>query len=333
MSMYGPIQGGVITNPQTAQDQGIALVEPLFIDVVFDATPYESQTTIPIQPGQSYEIPAGQTTNVSVNALTSGHRFSAFLWQPLAPPVPPVGPFPPLAPTTLTKVMPSYLYQEYSDDDDLQAFVAAYNALGQQYVTWFATIALPVYTGSQIVGTLLDWVANGLYGVKRPSMSSGRNLDLGPFNTARFNVLQFNGRKNIGPQDITDVSDDIFKRIITWNFYKGDGNVFTIRWLKRRIMRFLFGVNGTAPNIVNSDQVSVTFSGSNRVDIVLVIGVRTWTGGSRFNKSRWGQQLPFNQVLSSYKAIYPLPNAAILKEAIENGVLQLPFQFSYFVTI
>jgi len=44
-----------------------------------------------------------------------------------------------------------------------------------------------------------------------------------------------------------ELPDDIFKRILTWNLYKGDGNRFSMRWLKRRIARFLFGVNGIDP--------------------------------------------------------------------------------------
>ena len=41
------------------------------------------------------------------------------------------------------------------------------------------------------------------------------------------------------------VTDDVFKRILTWHFYKGDGKNFSVRWLKRRIWRFLQGANGT----------------------------------------------------------------------------------------
>ena len=47
----------------------------------------------------------------------------------------------------LQKVIRSYLYQQYADDEDLQAFVAWFNAEGQEYVGWFASISLPVYTG------------------------------------------------------------------------------------------------------------------------------------------------------------------------------------------
>jgi len=144
-AIFGPVIGGIIVNPQTAQDQGISVVEPLYIDVVNLAASHETSTTISLQPGQSYALPTNLASNVSVNASTSGHKFSAFIWQQptLYPPTPPVGPFPPTAPTTLTKVIPSYLYQEYSDDDDLQAFVMAYNGLAQQYVTWFATSPSP----------------------------------------------------------------------------------------------------------------------------------------------------------------------------------------------
>ncbi len=106
-------------------------------------------------------------------------------------PTPQTGTFPPSGPTTLTSLgqpgsatwVGSYLYQEYADDDDLQAFVAAFNSFANQYDAFFATIMLPVYTNPLIVGALLDWVALGIYGMIRPSLSSGRNLDVGPFNT------------------------------------------------------------------------------------------------------------------------------------------------------
>ncbi|HET8686956.1 MAG TPA: hypothetical protein VFM18_09875, partial [Methanosarcina sp.] len=39
----------------------------------------------------------------------------------------------------------SYLYQEYQDDLDLQAFVNAYNAYTQSYVDWYNQTALPIY--------------------------------------------------------------------------------------------------------------------------------------------------------------------------------------------
>ena len=210
--------------------------------------------------------------------------------------------------------------------------MSAYNTIAQQYVDTFNQINLPIYTGPLIVGTLLDWVAAGLYGFARPSLSSGLNRNLGPFNTWALNTLPFNAYKIVGPSNVTVTTDDIFKRIITWNFYKGDGKVFNIRWLKRRIMRFLYGTNGSAPNIDQTYQVSVTFGVANQINIQLISGVRRVTGGAIFDRFALNS-MPFNAVKSAFTPLTPLPNAAVFKEAMDSGALQLPFQYEYIVSI
>lgn len=333
-AIYGPVRGGCIVNPATAADQGLAAIEVLWIDIVGDATLGESPTTFPLQPGQPFSLPANFAGDLSVNAASAGHRFSAVLWQAPTqfPPTPQPGPWPPAGPTGLTKTIPSYLYEEYADDEDLQAFVRGYNAQAQQYVDWFNAIALPVYSGPLIVGGLLDWVAEGLYGLTRPSLSSGLNRNLGPFNTYALNTLALNARKTIGPQNVTATSDDVFKRIITWHWLKGDGKTFDIRWLKRRIMRFLTGPNGTNPNIDQTYQVSITFGVGNQVNITLVTGTRRVIGGAMFNAFGLNT-MPFNQLKTTFTGVAPLPNSAILKEAIDSGVLELPFQFTWVVHV
>lgn len=332
--MFGPLQGGVVENPQLAGDQNLAEAEVLFIDLVNPASLSPTLTTMALQPGQSYSLPAGQTTNVSVNAASSGHRFSAYALQP-APqePVIPAGiVFPPDGPTSLLKTIKSYLYVQYNDDDDLQAFVAAQNTLTQQYADWFNTLNLPVYTGTPISGLLLDWVARGLYGQVRPSLSSDRNQNLGPLNTYTLNTLPLNAFKTIGPQNVTATTDDIFKRIITWNFLKGDGKAINIRWLKRRIMRFLNGVNGVNVATDQTYQVSVTFGVGNQVNIGLIKGTRTITGGAILNGFALNT-VTLNQLNSVFVNLIPLQNTRVLKEAIDSGALQLPFQFDYVVTV
>jgi len=332
--MFGPVAGGIITNPSDAEGQGLAVSEVLFIDVTGPAAAVETATTYPLQPGQTFVVIPGQTTNVSVNAASSGHRFSGVVYQPPVPypPAPQSGTFPPAGPTTLTQTIPSYLYLEYADDADLQAFVAAYNAISQDYVTWFATIGLPVYTGDQISGGLLDLAAAGIYGMVRPSLSSGRNRDVGPFNTYAFNTLGFNVRKRIGPTDVTVTTDDIFKRIMTWNFYKGDGNEFNVRWLKRRIMRFLIGENGTAPNIDQTYVISVTF-GPGIISIRLSVGARNILGGAIYNRFGFNR-MAYNRLVTQFVSPpNPLPFTSVFKEAMESGVLQTPFQYTVTVAV
>lgn len=302
VAIFGGAQGGMITNPYNPADQGIGTAEVLFCDFTGPATLYETVTTVPLQPGQSIPIPPGLETPVWVNAATAGHKFSAFMLQPEVQPTPtPVpGTFPPDAPTSLAKVIPSYLYVEYNDDEDLAAFVAAQNAMQQEYIDWWNTIGLPVYTGANIAGTLLDWVALGLYGMRRPTLSSGNNADLGPFNTAYFNqYVPLNSIIAVGNSDVTATNDDIFKRIMTWNLYRGDGRTFNLTWLKRRIVRFLNGPNGTDPGVEETYSVSAYYASRTQVTIVLPSDA----------------------------------NATILKEAIDSRAVSLPFQLSYSVTI
>lgn len=333
--MSGPLAGGFVTNPQSAEDQGIPVIEALFIDLTGPAALEETATTYPIQPGQTFTIPAGMLGDVSVNAATSGHRFSAVVIQPPPPypPAPQPSSFPPSGPTTLTDVIPAYLYEQYRDDDDVLAFFTAYNQLAQEFVSWFAGGYLPVYTSEQITGALLDWVALGLYGIQRPTLASGRNRTIGPLNTFGFNVLPYNARKTVGPTDVAATTDDVFKRIITWNFYKGDGNRFNVEWLKRRVMRFLFGPDGTAPNIDQTDIVSVTFGADYEVAIRISTGTRAIVGGALYN--RFGLN---TTAYNSLRTVFmpgpnPPPLAATLKEAVESGVLTLPFQYTFSVTI
>jgi hypothetical protein len=237
--------------------------------------------------------------------------------------------FPPSGPTTLTQTIPAYLYTQYADDDSLQAFVVAYNQMAQQYVSWFANGQLANYTVQ--VGSLLDWVGQGIYGVIRPYLSSQYAQEIGPFNTFALNTNRFNGFKILAPQNTVAVNDDVYKRIITWNFYKGDGNTFCIPWLKRRVARFLFGTNGTDTTATaNTQQISVAVGGSTWT-ITLVTGVRALKRGP-FNTSQLNS-IGFNGATSVFTTLNPIPNGALLQEAVRAGVLVLPFQYNFVVNV
>lgn len=212
--------------------------------------------------------------------------------------------FPPSAPTAPTSVIPAYPYEEYRDDDNVSSFFYAYNILAQQYLNWFNTVNLPVYTG--LSGALLDWVAQGLYGIARPSLASGQIFGVGPLATwelANWVLASFTSTGSIQNPTVTD---DIFKRIITWFFFKGDGQQFCTTWLKRRIMRFLTCANGTAPNIDNTYPVSVAFNGSGSITITITL---TDADG------------------------IPLSIAQVFQTAVQIGVLSFPFQLSEVVVI
>jgi len=239
--------------------------------------------------------------------------------------------------TTVTSLggLGSYLYVQYQDDDDLQAFVAAYNQLANIYVMWFGLTPLPAYTSSAIVGALLDLVAAGIYGMIRPSLSSGLNRDLGPFNTYGFNTLEFGRRRLVGPNNVTVTTDDIFKRIVTWRFYKGDGNTFNIRWLKRRIVRFLIGADGAAPNVDSTYNISVTY-GPGIISIRIAPDTRTILGGALFNRTGFNVMptAAYNDLVTKANFVpNPYQYAPQLQEAMNSGVLLLPFQYKFVLTI
>jgi hypothetical protein len=243
---------------------------------------------------------------------------------------------------TACEVIPSYLYQEYSDDDDLQAFVAAYNTMAQQYVEWFCEIGLPVYTG--LSGLLLDWIAQGIYGISRPILPTGVFRNFGTYNSAPYNRFYYNEFNPNAPLNAHSgfqaVTDDIFQRIITWHFFKGDGKNFSISWLKRRIQRFLYGVNGTAPNIDQTYRISVVIDGT-----IVYINILTFfaISGTGFlynrvtynNKSRKPNTppRPYNDFDTESELLPPIPMASVFKAAVDAKVLELPFGYTYVVGI
>lgn len=250
----------------------------------------------------------------------------------------------------LQNVVPSYLYEQYQDDDDLQAFVYAYNTITQEYVSWLNQYTLPVYTNPLITGDLLDWIARGLYGVERPSLSAGSNVIAGPYNSNALNQLTYNGRQTLRSAVYTLVSDDIFKRILTWKLYKGDGKVITVPWLKRRVYRFLFGPNGTDVNCGDLSNISVTFEDGSGITITVVSEETTSDSFQplfntfRFNEANFdvAKTLTKNtQSIQTYEhpgqvritLLDNPPNAAIFQEAVEQGILDTPFQFTFVVSI
>lgn len=369
IALYGPLAGGIVQNPRTAREQGIAPIvagaptvrkrrvgainsfpigsyvpfasyrtmtttsendvygppEVLYLSLVGPAALRANATTVVLFPGESRTIPPNTAKDVWVNAATTGHRFTAIAVQPVTPypPTPYDGTFPPSTPTTKTTTIPSYLYEQYQDDDDLQALVASYNQSTQAYVDAFNALNLPVYTG--LSGALLDWVGNGLYGVARPTLYSGRYRSVGAFNTFALDTLAIGALKRVGTfADVAVTSDDVYKRIITWHVWKSDGKQVGVQWIKRRVVRFLYGVNG-ADARGSAQQVSVLFS-RGALTITIVTGKRRVTGGAIFGK------MPFNKTaINSTTTVLTMlatpPLAAIFKEAVDTGALELPAQY------
>lgn len=215
----------------------------------------------------------------------------------------------------LTTTFKSYLYQQYADDQDLQAFVAAYNQATQAYITWFSSVSLPFYPG--LSGDLLNWVAKGLYGMERPAVESQGTPALGTLNTQLLNVAPLNTFTPPVSATYYSLSDDVFQRILTWQLYKGDGNRFCIRWLKRRVMRFLAGTNGLDPSpwypgfVVGTENTSAIGVGISGGTVTVTIHQTT---------------------LASLITVTP-QLLTLFQQIFEAGILDLPAQYSYTVTL
>lgn len=292
-----------------------------------------TDTTFQIAIGQYFDFPPG-TENVWINAATAGHKFGGYVIFPPTNFVPNPNSWPPLAPTTLGKLIPSYVYQEYSDDDDIQAFFMSYNNYAQLYIDWFQNIDLPIITNPNVNGALLDWVANGLYGMTRPILpSTFLNVNIGPLNTWLLDGLTINGYKHIGPSVFYVADDDTFRRVLIWHLYKGDGKRFDIRWLKRRIQRFLTGVNGGPGDTDQTYGVSITFGVGNNVDINFN-SKRFISGKGSILNTNLMNGFVLNDLEDVVTVSLPVsPFVNVFKAAVLSGALELPFQYTFTVNI
>jgi hypothetical protein len=152
--------------------------------------------------------------------------------------------------------------------------------------------------------------------------------------------------------DIVITDDDLYRRILTWHLFKGDQNYFNIRFIKRRIWRFLYGVNGipieVSPpgigdeSIADTEQISVSLGVDQNVTIRFVLGHRTVTGGAllnMFGPNGFGPAsgvsppayapVPLNDLETTYVPYPPLPYMTTFKEALDSGVLEVPYQFNF----
>jgi hypothetical protein len=215
----------------------------------------------------------------------------------------------------LTQVITAYPYQEYSDDDDVRAFFTGFNQAAQLYVDWFANTVLAYYPG--LSGELLDWVGEGLYGQPRSgSLAVQGGGTLGPLNTLPLNTQPLN-YFSFPTSTYYTLTDDIYQRVLTWNLYKGDGRRFSMRWLKRRIARFLFGVNGIDPIPSLSDFV---IGAENTTAISVQVASGTLT-------------VDLNQALLSSQAQVTPNITQLFKLAFLGGLLELPAEYTYAVNI
>lgn len=198
----------------------------------------------------------------------------------------------------LTPPLAAYPYVQYNDDDDIGAFFMAYNSMAQEYVDFFNEYNLADYNAANIADELLDWISEGIYGMRRPYLVDGSaSAPIGPLGTIPLGdeYLGFFGWSAGSPPTYSFVDNAVFRKVITWNFFKGDGVMFNINWLKRRIVRFLTDES----NPESTYDVSVYFIGSNGVII----------------------DIPDSDLAKTFRSL------------VRSGIVSLPFQYAFTVNL
>ena len=323
---------GFAQNETTAISVLYGPAEPLYVSVIPPAGSAQRGYTDVIFPGETWNAPECFCGTVYVQAATDGHCFTSVVFQvpPNFPPTPIEGAFPPPGPVTATEVLKAFLYKEYSDDDDLQAWILAYNIYTQLFIDWFDYINLPIYT--ELSGALLDWIAEGLYGIYRPTLFSGVPMSEGAFATVEWAQLEFSALRLI--DDITDVavtSDDVFKRIITWQFWKGDGKNLTTTWIRRRVARFLYGPSGTDYS-GPAETISVLWTRTNQLTITIITEFDVCGYSGAFCSGPFSDA-PFCALGGTTQPVPVSPLASAFKEAIDTGAMESPAQYDTTVRI
>lgn len=74
------INGGLVTNPLTATDQGITTPEPIYINPISAGPLVANNTTFALAPGSTWSVIPGQSSSTWVNAASAGHKFSVIYW-------------------------------------------------------------------------------------------------------------------------------------------------------------------------------------------------------------------------------------------------------------
>lgn len=242
----------------------------------------------------------------------------------------------PTSPTSITKTIPSYLYFEYQDDPDLPALISAYNQITQNYVSWFNSVNLPIYTG--LTGALLDWIGLGVYGYARPQLSTYTPYPLiGATSSYPLAAHPIAYAYKKATSSGTSATDDIYKRCLTWNFYKGDGFQFSIPWLKKRVHRFIYGVNGSSLQFGFTPEVSITISRTTTITAYnnlgptasQVTGTKKTSSFSRTSASEPISSFPTINI--SLIGVDTITYNAFVS-AVNTGAITFPFQYTVNVT-
>ena len=157
---------------------------------------------------------------------------------------------------------------------------------------------------------------HGLYGITRSQLETQISPALGPLNTLALNTQVLNYFQPANEMFFS-LTDDVFQRILTWDFYKGDGKYFCMRWLKRRIMRFLVGANGLSPD-PTAPGFQVGPENTTAISVQVAGGILTVTISQ-----------------SQLTALAPVSPGIVQLFALifQGGLLDLPAQYTYAVNI
>ncbi|QCE32955.1 hypothetical protein FAI41_04725 [Acetobacteraceae bacterium] len=158
------------------------------------------------------------------------------------------------------RILKAYVYQQYSDDSDIMALFESYNQIAQDYLKTFISHCPAIYIDDFWSAGELTYLAWFLWGQRRWYSDYASSIDLeGAIDELAIDEVAAGGSVPTPRQKLL-INDDTFRRIMTWNLYRGDGPQFSIPWLKKRIKRWMIGVNGYAPLFGDANEVSVHVS-------------------------------------------------------------------------
>jgi hypothetical protein len=195
--------------------------------------------------------------------------------------------------------------------------------MAQGYLDWFNNTPLALYTSPNITGALLDWVGTYFYGVRRPVFGSFSSYAIGPVNSFVINTLAVNGSETFTSGSAAPVDDDIYKRVLTWWFYRGDGKNMSVDWIKRRVTRFLYGVNGGDVPYPSENPPGITLETD-----VFIGALNSFTMNT----------LPFDgggsETILGFTITVPIGSAGTaLQSLVAANLLALPFENNFTVVL
>jgi hypothetical protein len=219
---------------------------------------------------------------------------------------------------------PAYLYAQYSDDADLQAFVQAFNDLVDGYLNWFTDTPLANYCN--LSGPLLDWIGANLYGIPRPTVGteSVRTTGYMGSNAMGLSALGILSVKQSGTA--LQLTDDLYKRLLTFWLFLGDGKQMSLAWIRRRFARFLFGVNGGDIPVEYLQQVSITIPNLPPMGAM---------GSQAIGYGAMGV-LNTDTPLAKHNYTISIPQsvaASALQQLFLSNLLPMPFQISFQIVV